>query len=133
MRKAVLDTSVLLGWWNDCRSRARGILDVSLVQKWAQQLIKMHDANAVVTPVRIEVIGGVTKQQDYPLTLAYLEMFRCIDNQRILSEDWEEALRLARRIPRSARPRDLGDCLIRAIATRLKHEVDTRDRGFPPR
>jgi predicted nucleic acid-binding protein len=49
----------------------------------------------------------------------------------ILPEDWQEAIRIASRVPRSPAPRQLGDCLIRAIAHRLKYEVFTSDMNFP--
>jgi hypothetical protein len=34
-------------------------------------------------------------------------------------------------VPRNGKPRQLGDCLIRAIAARLKYDVQTVDGSFP--
>jgi predicted nucleic acid-binding protein len=38
---------------------------------------------------------------------------------------------LVRRVPPDGSRRQMGDCLIRAIADRLNAEVLTRDAGFP--
>jgi len=49
----------------------------------------------------------------------------------VLPQDWEEAVRLAQRVSRVPVPRDLGDCLIRAIADRLRFQVFSLDESFP--
>jgi len=131
VKKRVLDTSVLLRWWNQCRSRERRALSAKSVTQWARRLIETHDTNGIVTPILVEVVAGATSARELRLLKAFLEPFQCIDGQRILADDWREAIRLAQRIPRNGRPRDLSDCLIRAIADRLNHDVVTLDQGFP--
>jgi len=78
----------------------------------------------------IEMVGGITSRRELELTKAFLGVFTCIDQKRIPASDWQEAIRLAQRVPRDRRPRQLGDCLIRAIANRLKYNVLTFDTGF---
>jgi hypothetical protein len=102
-----------------------------VAEDWARQLIQMHDTNAIVTPVYLEVMAGTRSKKDFQLMRAYLGPFVCIDEQKFLPHDWQEALRLAQRVPRDQRPRDLGDCLIRALANRLNCNVFTLDKGFP--
>jgi hypothetical protein len=61
MKRLVLDTSVLLGWWNRCRSQSGHAADAG-VERWARELIRLHDTDAIVTPVQIEILGGVTNR-----------------------------------------------------------------------
>lgn len=129
--RSILDTSVLIHWWHERRrGRFVGNLRESDVVGWAARLAIRYDTDAIVTPVYIEMIGGTIDRREFRLTRAFLGWFRCIDERRILPIDWEDAVRLAQRIPRQPRPRDLGDCLIRAIANRLKYDVLTFDSGF---
>jgi predicted nucleic acid-binding protein len=100
---------------------------------WAERLIQLEKTDAIVTPVELELLGGDLSTKDRELTAAYLQPFRIIDQGRILPEDWEHARRLIKRIPQgpSLRARGLVDCLIRAIADRLNHELWTDDSGMP--
>jgi hypothetical protein len=131
MKKSVLDTSVLLAFWHQSRGRDLGRKTARDARGWARRLQEMYETDAIVTPTYIEVIGGTLTRHELDLTRAYLGEFRRIDAGRVLPEDWEQAIRLAQRIPARRRPRDLGDCLIRAIANRLRHDVVTFDQGFP--
>jgi hypothetical protein len=131
MRKVILDTSVLLRWWNQCRSRHRGEITPAHAERWARRLIALHDTDAIATPVFLEVIGGTTSAREGRLMRSYLAPFQCIDEQRIPPQDWRDATRKAQRVPNDRRPRDLGDCLIRAVADRLTYEVLSYDQGFP--
>jgi predicted nucleic acid-binding protein len=131
MKRTVLDTSVLIRFW---RSRAHG----SLVRRtpddagrWAERFIDLYDTNAIVTPVYLELVAGVSDRHELRLTLAFLSRFDRIDEGNITRSDWEEALRIARRVPRNRKPRHLGDCLIRAIANRLRYTIVTLDADFP--
>jgi predicted nucleic acid-binding protein len=130
-KKLILDTSELLNWWHERRSEFGGILTPAVAEDWARQLIQKHDTNAIVTPVYLEVMAGTRSKKEHELMRAYLRPFVCVDEQKIIPRDWQEALRLAQRVPRNQRPRDLGDCLIRAIANRLNCNVFTRDKDFP--
>lgn len=131
-RRLVIDTSVLIRHWHNSRA---GVpwdrLDTAGVTSWAKGLIELEKANTIVTPVYLEFVGGVGDRRELQLARAYLEPFSIIDKGRISAADWKEARRLAERVPPNRRPRDLGDCLIRAIANRLKYEVRTFDTGMP--
>jgi predicted nucleic acid-binding protein len=133
MAKAVLDTSVLIRGWQVQRGKSKARLSASLVSTWAEEVVRLYGSDAIVSVTWLEMVGGVTTQQHLPLTEAYLNRFQTIDDGGISKGDWQEALRLARRIPRAAEPRDLGDCLIRVIATRHGYDVITLDQAFPTR
>lgn len=131
MKRRVLDTNVLIRYW-------RRFSGGSLVQKtpedaagWARRVIELFDTNAIVTPVYLEMVAGTSDQHELQLTLAFLSQFERVDGGDITRADWDEALRLARRVPRNRKPRHLGDCLIRAIANRLRYRVETLDTDFP--
>ena len=91
----------------------------------------MHQAKAIVTPIHVEFVAGTRDSSEQELAEAYLAQFDNIDGGKIPKQDWDETLRIAKRIPQNGKPRQLGDCLIRAIANRLKHSVVTPDTGFP--
>lgn len=129
--RRVLDTSVLIGAWQ--RGRGKGPLsnDPGVIRQWAEQIILLYRSDAIVTPVVVEFIAGVRSSAELRLAHIFLDRFRSIDSGNISPEDWLEARRLAERVPRDGRPRQLGDCLIRAIARRLKHDVVSLDLTFP--
>lgn len=133
MPKRVLDTSKLLNHWKRYRP-ASGVRTTQGAEDWARRLIEIEQTDAIVTPVELELLAGDLNQGDRALTTAYLKPFRVIDEGRILSQDWRETRRLVQRIwPQpSPRRRGLVDCLIRAIASRLNHDLVTDDRGIPP-
>jgi predicted nucleic acid-binding protein len=131
MKNTVLDTSILINHWRRKRQRPLERYRAADVRKWAKELIAFQDTDAIVTPVYLEMVAGVTNRHELDLTRAYLAEFQCIDERRILEEDWDDAIRRAQRVPASGRRRDLGDCLIRAIAERLNYDVQTSDLGFP--
>jgi predicted nucleic acid-binding protein len=125
-----LDTNVLIRHW---RRSARGpleLLTVEQARKWATELIAIEECDAIVTPVALELICGARTNHEVRLAQAFLDVFRLIDGGKVTEGDWDEAHRLARRVPRGDRPRQLGDCLIQAIAKRLKFRVRTLDTGM---
>src|SRR5437660_193519 len=123
MKKVVLDTSVLISFWRQRRAAALVNNSAKQAESWGRDLVRLHDTDAIVTPVYIEMVAGTMNRHELSLTKAYLKTFRCIDQGNILSRDWQEAIRVAQRIGRQPLRRDLGDCIIRAIADRLHHEV----------
>ncbi len=129
--RAILDTSVLIDYWRRCRKSERRELTPSTVRSWARQLISLRRTNVIVTPVLVEMLAGVSDQKELRLTRAFLSAFRCLEDGEIPIRDWQEAVRLAQRVPSDGKPRHLGDCLIRAIANRFRYRVDTHDKDFP--
>ncbi len=131
--KHILDTSILIGHWQRSRARVRGNVTSETTRQWARDLIEVHETDAIVTPVFVEFLAGVQSSSELGLARAFLSVFRIADGGRILSEDWEHAKRLAARVPPDGKPRQLGDCLIRGIAIRLRYDVRTHEKRFPKR
>jgi len=132
MRHNVLDTTILIAHWRRRRlARPLTELDEAEVERWTRQLIEIKKSDATVTPVLLEFLCGVGDKREMIMARAFLKPFKAIDDRRTLQRDWQEAQRLAERVPANRRPRDLGDCLIRAIAQRLNHDVRTLDTGMP--
>jgi predicted nucleic acid-binding protein len=132
VRRFVLDTSVLVRHWRGSRTgKTSAQIKEIEADEWARALIEIEETNAIVTPVRIEYLCGVRDQWELGLARAYLKPFQSIDKGKTLVADWREAQRLAERVPKNRRPRDFGDCLIKAIALRLNYQVRTFDTGMP--
>jgi predicted nucleic acid-binding protein len=139
MTKRLLDTQILISYWKMRRSTPLTDDTREDAISWAQDLIKLHDSRAIVTPVYVEMIAGVMSSHELALTRAFLDEFDCVDERDIPPKDWEEAIRLAQRVPgqkgrrkaaKKPRPRKLGDCLIQAIANRLNYDVQSRDKDY---
>lgn len=96
-----------------------------------KKLIEQHGSRRIVTPVYIEMVAGVTSSDELKLARAYLDPFEIVDQGQISKEDWNEAKKMAQRVAPKGGKRQLGDCLIRAIAKRLNCDVLTLDGGFP--
>ncbi len=85
----------------------------------------------LLTPVAIEFLAGSHSSDDLLLYRAFLSPFEILERGAIPAEDWEQAKRFAERIPKDGKPRQRGDCIIAAIARRLRCEVISFDKGFP--
>lgn len=129
MARRILDTSILIRHWQRHAPSIRNADDAATL---ADVLAAMYDTRAILTPVSIEFIAGVRTAIELEHVRAYLGRLEIVDGGRILKEDWQTARKLAERVPRDGKPRHLGDCLIRAVASRLKYyEVMTVDASFP--
>ncbi len=131
MNRSVLDSSVLIGSWRHLSGGKLKQKTPGDAVRWAKQTIKTFDTNAIVTPAYLEMIAGASDEHESRLTEAFLAEFDCVDGGNVTPADWGEARRIAKRIPRNRKPRHLGDCLIRAIANRLRYKVETLDADFP--
>ncbi len=129
--KLILDTSILIGHWQRRRKESRREIKSQDVMAWAKELIDLYQTNAIVTPVYVEMVAGVTSSFELKLTRVFLSQFQTMDEGKTLPQDWALAIQMAQRIPENKKPRNLGDCLIRAMARRLKYEVKTLDKNFP--
>jgi predicted nucleic acid-binding protein len=128
MRKRILDTSELIAHWRRCIARGAVPARKNAVRRWAQELIEIHESNAIVSPVYVEFVAGARSRGELEMFRVYLSEFRVVDAGKITKEDWEAATRRAERVPRDGKPRQLGDCLVDAIAERLRCEVRSLDR-----
>jgi predicted nucleic acid-binding protein len=142
MARYIIDTEVLIDHLRLLQPVAEK--SPSQAETHAQRLIAELGTNLTVTPVEIEVLVGVRSRHELELTEAFFKPFQVVDKRKILPEDWEEARRLAKHVPKLhqpkrvrpheskpyVKPRDLGDCLITAIARRLHLEVLSEDKGL---
>jgi len=147
MPKRLLDSTLLISHFKRFSNLAeKGQEDA---RDWAKRLIENKGTKAIVSPVVIEMLAGVRDSHELSLTEAFLDEFDIVDERKIPPQDWELAGTIAKRVvkydrlvPRRIRrrdreqnprtqARDLGDCLIAAIAIRLKYVVLTEDRGIP--
>jgi hypothetical protein len=147
MAGRIIDTAILIKHFRLLQPYSENT--PSHAEVHANDLIRMLGTNLTVTPVEIEVLAGVRDRHELELTEAYLKPFHMVDKRKIIPEDREEARRLAKHIPRLKQPRisrrqrekkqmkwkeissrDLGDCLILAIARRLNLELLTEDKGL---
>jgi predicted nucleic acid-binding protein len=147
MPKRLLDSSLLISHFRRISKLAeKGREDARV---WAKRLIENKGTNAIVSPVVIEMLAGVRDSHELSLTEAFLDEFDVVDERRIPPQDWvlagiiaKRVLKYDRQVPRRSRrrdreqnprtqARDLGDCLIAAIALRLNYTVLSDDRGIP--
>lgn len=130
MPKRLFDTSLLIAHFNQFPEQEQKT--PAALRDWGAKLVEIHSTDPVCSPVVIELLAGTRDQQELYLHLAFLSAFTSIDDGKIPPGDWQKAQQLAQRVPskRSGRARDLGDCLIRAIADRLHCDVLALDKWF---
>ncbi|MEX0701908.1 MAG: PIN domain-containing protein [Planctomycetales bacterium] len=123
-----MDTSILLTHWHGPRARRRTAEEA---RAWAEELVRIHRTSFIVSPVYLEFVCGAQSRGELMLAEAYLSVFEVKDNWEIRPEDLRQAARIARRVPADGSRRQFGDCLIRAMANRLKCAVLSFDARFP--
>ena len=131
MAKRIFDTTYLMLHWKTFPKTTRRTTEN--MRSWAEKFISQYGSRRIVTPVYIEMVAGVTSSDELKLTHAYLDPFEIVDEGKIPKGDWDEAKRMAQRVAPNGGKRQLGDCLVRAIANRLNCDVLTSDRRFPGR
>jgi predicted nucleic acid-binding protein len=130
-RRKILESNYLIDNWRKHCKGGGSDNTIEDARIWARTLIQIRKSNFIVTPVAVEFLVGVRSSHELKLALSYLGEFYVVDRGNIPKADWDEARRIAQRVPHDRRPRDLGDCLIKAIAVRMRYDVDTQDTGFP--
>lgn len=134
--RRILDTSVLIRCWQQQHNilSKRGVkledFTAADAEAWADNLIELHGNAEIVTPVRLEFLAGTRNPHELRLATAFLNRFHITDKGNVTAADWQAAEQQALRIPPDGKPRDLGDCLISAIARRLRRDVFTLDKRF---
>jgi hypothetical protein len=133
VRNLILDTNILILHWRQSRPRDLEQCSTADAASWALELIRIHQTDAIVTPVYLEFVGGVVHRHEMGLAKAYLERFRVLDDGGITEDDLSLARQIAERIAPGPEPTRRGavDCLIKAIARRFRCEVRTCDLGMP--
>jgi predicted nucleic acid-binding protein len=134
--RRILDTSVLIRCWQHHQQALlkRGVkledFTTADAEAWADKLIELHGNAEIVTPVRLEFLAGTRNPHELRLATAFLGRFHVTDKGNVTAADWQTAEQQASRISPDGKPRDLGDCLIGAIAQRLRRDVFTLDQRF---
>lgn len=134
MRKEFLDTNRLIEHYQRMRAgRPHRQVTDTMVAQWAKDLIRLRRVNLILTPVVIEFLAGAGSSREVQLGKAFLAEFEIADGGDIRGDDWVRAQQFAERVPGDGKPRDLGDCILAALAERLGLDADTGDHGFPKR
>lgn len=128
MPRRVADSSYLISFW---RSNNLGQLrDENAVREKAREFQALYRCEHVLTPVVIEMLAGVMSNKELKYTRAFLDEFEVADKGKVTELDWKNAKVLAERFGAVRKPRQLGDCLIKAIADRIGYDVDSGDLFF---
>ena len=130
MKRRVLDTNVLIDIWHGRWPGGKPVRSEESAVAEARKWLKKYPNDGILTPIRLEFIGGTRDKDELRLADLFLGEFELLDGGTILAEDWTEAERIARRIGRKGRPRGTIDCLVRAICDRLNADLYTRDTGM---
>jgi predicted nucleic acid-binding protein len=134
MARRVLDTNILINHWRRTfKGKVSRQISEQQATECARRLIREERTNAILSPIYVEYLCGPQNKREVRNARAYLEEFHVLDEGRVLPQDWAESVRLAGRISRDGIPRQMGDCLIRAICIRLNLDVNTADNQFPRR
>ncbi len=74
-KRGILDTCYLIGHWRQSRGRLpMEDVTVNMVASWAKRLIDIHETDAIVTPVALEMLCGVMSKHELDLTRAIYSM-----------------------------------------------------------
>lgn len=132
MPRRVLDTNILINHWGDRRRGAphAEVRDAD-ARQWGHDLIRLQGTNAILTPIHIEYLAGQRSARAVDLARTFLAAFEVVDHGRIIEQDWQNAARIAQRVPPDGSRRQMADCLIRAVCDRLHLDVFTADNRFP--
>ena len=132
MLKRILDTNLLINHWC-ARLQGKRVQDVTtdMARRWAEELRYLQGSASILTPIYLEFVCGARSAIELKLARSFLAAFTIADGGEVLFSDWEEARRIAERVPRDGLPRQMGDCLIRSICKRLRMEVITAEKRFP--
>lgn len=129
MPNRVIDTNIVLDIWHGRSPSKIKARSESTVKEAAKTWLKENPGDMIVTPVKLEILGGVNDKEELRLTDLFLSHFKLLDQGKVLQQDWREAERIARRVRGTGRKRDAIDCLILAICNRLDVEFYTQDTG----
>lgn len=130
MKPRVLDTNILIEIWHGRWRGGKPVRTEELAAEEPRKWLKKYPNDGILTPVRLEFLGGVRDKDELRLADIFLAEFPLFDDGEVLNQDWQEAERLARRVPRNGRARGAVDCLIAAICKRLNADLSTNDTGI---
>ena len=130
----VLDTNRLLAIWHGkapLAGKTVRVTSVKTAEDAVRRWLRENPDDVIVTPVRLEFLGGVRDKDELTWADAFLDGFELLDGGDVIPQDWTEAERLARRVRHGGRARGAMDCVIVAICRRLHADIDSDDTGLP--
>ena len=130
MKNRVLDTCILIDIWHGRSASKIRVRSDETAREAAQTWLKKFPNDGILTPIRLEFVGGTKDKDDLRLADIFLTEFELLDEGSVLVEDWREAERRARWIREKGRTRGALDSLIRAICDRLNADLYTHDTGI---
>lgn len=130
MKTRVVDTNILIEIWHGRWPGGKPVRSEESAVEEAKKWLKKYPGDGILTPIRLEFIGGTRNKDELKLADLFLGEFELLDGSEILPDDWAEAARFARRIRGRGRARDAIDCLIRAICKRINADLYTHDTGM---
>ena len=132
MRGRVIDSNVVIALWHGRPPSPVAVRSEQTARQVAGWWLNAHPDDGLLTPVRLELLGGGQSKDEVRLTEYFLDQFPLFDSGVVLAEDWATAIRLAKRVPHDRRPRGAVDCILRALCQRLHLDLETGDTGVPP-
>lgn len=129
VRNRVIDTCVMLDIWHGRTPSKIRVRSKKTARSAAKKWLESHPNDVILTPIRLELIGGSRDADELQLTLLFLDEFEVLDRGRILDEDWRAAERYARWIRGNGRSRGALDSLMLAVCDRLNADFFTHDTG----
>ena len=127
--KALFDTNILIEIWHGRWPGGKPVRSEESAIEEPKKWLRKHQNDCILTPVRLEFIGGTRNKDELKLADIFLGAFDLLGGD-ILREDWDLAERFARRIKEKGRARDAIDCLIKAICKRINADLETHDTGM---
>ena len=134
MKQRALDTNRLIKIWHGKLPHPGGFGAVSseaTAAEAATRWLEEYPQDVLLTPIRLEFVGGTRDKDELGWADAFLAEFELIDDGEVIPRDWAEAERLARRVRHAGRARDALDCVILAICKRLHIDLYSSDSGLP--
>jgi predicted nucleic acid-binding protein len=130
MRNRAIDTNILIEIWHGRWPDGKPVRSDESATVEPRKWLRKYPHDGILSPTRLEFLGGTRSKDDLKLADIFLSEFPLFDDGAVLTEDWEEAERLARRVPRSGRSRGAIDCLLVAICRRLNLDLHSNDTGI---
>jgi hypothetical protein len=109
MRNRALDTNIVIEIWHGRWPGGRKVRTEETALSEPRKWLRHHPNDGILTPVRLEFLGGTRDKDEFRLADLFLGGFDNLDGGSVLAEDWREAEKIARRVIREGRHRDAVD------------------------
>src|SRR6266545_3898352 len=105
MKTRVLDTNILVEIWHGRWQGGKPVRSEESAAEEPRKWLKKYPNDAILTPIKLELLGGTKDKDDLRLHDIFLAEFELLDEGNVLVEDWLKAERIARRIKGKGRAR----------------------------